>query len=84
MTENENPECCRRSFATSLKDTAKRLLDNPKLAPRKIARQRLEICESCDRYSKETMQCDICQCIMPIKTTFANMKCPIDKWEEVT
>ncbi len=78
----ENPECCRRSFAASLKDTALRLLKNPKLAPRAIAAERLAICERCDRYKADTTQCEICQCFMPIKTTFANVKCPLDKWEE--
>jgi len=78
----DQPECCRRSFGASLKDTAKRLLDNPKLAPRKVASERLTICEECDHYRKDKMQCDICQCVMPLKTTFSNMRCPIDKWEE--
>lgn len=78
----DHPECCRRSFASSLKDTARRLLEDPSFAPRKVAKQRLEICESCDRYQAESMQCAICQCIMPVKTTMANMKCPIDKWLE--
>lgn len=78
----DNLECCRRSFSASLKDTAKRLLENPRLAPRKVAKERLEVCQSCDRYIPENMQCSICQCIMPLKTTMANMKCPIDKWTE--
>jgi hypothetical protein len=24
----------------------------------------------------------VCHCIMPLKTTFANMSCPLDKWKE--
>ena len=88
MTENtedlNNPECCRRSFGDSLKDTARRLLDNPRIAPRAVAKGRLQICEECSHYMAESMQCDICRCIMPVKTTFANMRCPIDKWEEWT
>ena len=77
-----NPdECCRRSFAASIRDTAKRLLEDPSVAPRVIAAERLKICENCDRYtSKKT--CEICQCFMPLKTTMSNMKCPIDKWTE--
>jgi hypothetical protein len=75
-------ECCKRNFGDSLKDTAKRLLQNPRLAPRSVAQSRLKTCEQCDRYITENMQCSICQCIMPVKTTFANMRCPIDKWEE--
>lgn len=75
-------ECCKRNFGDSLKDTAKRLLDNPRLAPRHIAQERLKTCETCDRYIPESMQCSLCLCIMPVKATFANMSCPLDKWEE--
>ena len=79
---NDSLECCRRSFGDSLRDTAKRLIQNPRIAPRAVARERLTICESCDRYLPEKMQCSICQCIMPLKTTMSNMKCPVDKWFE--
>ena len=80
MTE-EAPDCCRRSFAASIKDTAARLLQDPTIAPRVVSRQRLDTCESCDRYT-EKKTCEICQCYMPLKTTMANMKCPIDKCVE--
>lgn len=76
----ENEECCRRSFGASLRDTAKRLFDNPKLAPRSVAAERMETCKACDHYKNDTTQCDICLCFMPIKTSFANVECPIDKW----
>ena len=78
---DDAPECCRRSFAASLKDTARRLLDDPTIAPRDVSRQRLEICERCDRYTAKKT-CEICQCFMPLKTTMANMACPIDLWKE--
>jgi hypothetical protein len=77
----ENPECCRRSFAASIKDTAKRLLEDPSVAPRSVAAERLATCEGCDRYT-ESKSCELCMCYMPLKTTMANMKCPIDKWTE--
>ena len=77
-----NPDCCRRSFAASIKDTAKRLLEDPTIAPRSVAADRMAICESCDRYMPESGQCSLCMCYMKLKTTMANMKCPIDKWEE--
>jgi len=79
--EDNAPECCRRSFAASIKDTARRLLEDPTIAPRDVSRQRLEICEGCDHYtSKRT--CELCQCFMPLKTTMSNMKCPLDLWFE--
>lgn len=81
MVEKEE-ECCRRSFGASLKDSARRVLENPKLVPRSVRKERIAICHSCERYLEDTDQCSICQCIMGIKTSFANMKCPIDKWDE--
>ena len=80
MTE-EAPECCRRSFAASIKDTAARLLADPTIAPRSVASQRMGVCESCDHFTK-SKTCEICQCYMPLKTTMSNMKCPLDKWIE--
>jgi hypothetical protein len=80
--ENKNPECCRRSFAASIKDTAKRLLEDPTVAPRRVHLLRMEICESCDRYNAKTETCTLCQCFMPLKTTMANMRCPLDLWTE--
>ena len=79
---SESPECCRRSFAASIKDTARRLLEDPTVAPRAVAAERLAICEQCDRYLPETGQCSLCQCYMKLKTAMANVKCPIDKWSE--
>ena len=78
MTE----ECCRRSFGASLRDTAKRLFENPKLAPRKVTADRMEICRACDHFDQITTQCSQCLCIMSLKTTFANVRCPTDKWGE--
>lgn len=82
--QDDSPECCRRSFGDSLKDTARRLLQNPRIAPRAVAKERMAICEGCPRYDHDKMQCLLCQCIMPLKTTMANMKCPLDKWFEYT
>ena len=79
---DDAPECCRRSFAASIKDTARRLLEDPTVAPRAVASERMTVCESCDRYRADSKTCEICGCYMPLKTTMANMKCPIDKWEE--
>lgn len=80
--EEQKEECCRRSFGDSLKDSARRVLENPKLVPRDVRLNRLELCHSCDRYLSKSDQCSLCLCIMGIKTSFANMRCPLDKWEE--
>lgn len=75
-------ECCRRSFRDSLKDSARRVLENPRIVPRSVRLKRLEICHACDRYLPDSDQCSICFCILGIKTSFANMRCPLDKWYE--
>jgi hypothetical protein len=82
MGDVNDPDCCRRSFAASIKDTARRLLDDPTIAPRDVSRQRLEICEGCERFQEKSRICDLCGCYMPLKTTMSNMKCPIDRWTE--
>lgn len=82
MGDVNNPDCCRRGFAASIKDTAKRLLEDPTIAPRSVAKDRIAICEGCDRYRSDSQTCELCGCFMPLKTAAANMRCPIDKWEE--
>lgn len=78
----QSPECCRRTFAASLKESASEVLKNPKLATRKVRKERLEVCYGCDHYKTDTDQCDVCQCIMGIKASFEAMDCPLDKWEK--
>jgi hypothetical protein len=82
MGDVNDPDCCRRSFAASIKDTARRLLEDPAVAPRAVVKERMTVCEECDRYREDSRTCELCGCYMPLKTTMANMKCPIDKWTE--
>lgn len=80
MTDDA-PECCRRSFASSLADTARRLLEDPTVAPGTVAEERLSICSTCEHLSA-SKTCDLCGCLMSLKVKMSNMKCPIDKWTE--
>lgn len=43
-------------------------------------KQRLEICNSCDFFNKQTSECSRCGCIMSIKTNLPEASCPIGKW----
>ena len=79
---SDAPECCRRSFAASIRDTAARLLADPTIAPRSVAAERMAICEGCEHYMAESGQCDICLCYMKLKCAMSNMECPIGKWSE--
>lgn len=42
--------------------------------------QRMAICQGCDRYKKETNQCNECGCFLAIKAKLTGMKCPLNKW----
>jgi len=44
------------------------------------AQERYDICKACDRFSKYTFQCKECGCIMKIKVTLIDSKCPLNKW----
>lgn len=46
----------------------------------KNAKERLDICLSCDRLIKLTKQCRECGCIMPAKVKLEKATCPLGKW----
>jgi len=73
-------ECCRRSFGASLFDTASRFMQDPTPAPAAVKEERMEICNGCE-HNKNGF-CELCGCVLKLKTGFANMKCPMDKWME--
>jgi hypothetical protein len=87
MTEENREhqeECCRRSFFASATDTAKRLVQDPSRAPDEVVKERMAICGQCSYYNHN--KCDLCGCVMTIKSQWANMTCPHDppKWVEFT
>jgi hypothetical protein len=45
-----------------------------------IQDKRLDICKSCDRYTKLTKTCKECMCFMPLKVMFKKVHCPLSKW----
>lgn len=44
------------------------------------SQKRLNICLSCDRLFKKTVQCKECGCYMPAKTQLPHAVCPLGKW----
>jgi hypothetical protein len=44
---------------------------------------RYAICKSCEFFTAQKT-CEKCQCIMPVKTVWADSECPIGKWAKVT
>lgn len=47
---------------------------------KEIRNTRLEICNSCEFFVKDTTACKRCGCIMSLKVNFVETKCPIGKW----
>ena len=60
------------------------MIQDPSLAPENVVKERMALCGMCDYYHHN--KCDLCGCVMTLKTTFANMTCPHDppKWTEFT
>ena len=44
------------------------------------AKDRMEICEQCDRYNSKLKLCKECGCFMPAKTMLTGSPCPLEKW----
>lgn len=44
------------------------------------AKERYEICKSCDEFTYALRVCSKCNCFMPVKTKMPWAKCPIGKW----
>ena len=47
---------------------------------KELRKERLDICNSCEFFNKESTACAMCGCIMSIKTNLVDTKCPIGKW----
>lgn len=77
MTE-ESQQCCKRSLAASLWDSAKRAIKDPVPIPAAAQEARLGECRGCDRFDGTT--CSECGCIMVLKVKFAEMECPVGRW----
>ena len=49
------------------------------LVSKEIREQRVELCKSCDNLNNVQI-CDLCGCIMPVKTWLKFSECPDKKW----
>jgi hypothetical protein len=45
-----------------------------------VNKQRLSICNECDKFLKHIKVCSECYCVMPLKVKLAGAVCPIGKW----
>jgi hypothetical protein len=48
---------------------------------REIAKDRLDICKTCEQYVEATTQCKECWCFMSAKTLWPSADCPLGKWD---
>jgi hypothetical protein len=55
-------------------DLAKKFVDNPQ------AKERFEICLKCPKFDINTDRCQMCGCVMTLKTFIPIAKCPENKW----
>jgi len=53
---------------------------NPFEQRRIVKEERLEVCNSCERYDKESTRCKECGCFMEYKAFIPFAKCPLGKW----
>ena len=45
-----------------------------------VRQERLDICNSCDKFNSTTKFCTNCICHIPSKSLFYYSECPLDKW----
>lgn len=72
-----------KGVATGIKNV---IIKNPVVEGK--ATTRLSVCYSCSSYrvklkvndEVKASQCDICKCVLELKTRVDNEKCPINKW----
>lgn len=50
--------------------------------PENVQKERYDICSNCDRLHKLLKTCQICHCVMPIKTKLPGASCPLSKWHK--
>lgn len=48
----------------------------------KISKERLAICQTCEKFNHVNSQCAECGCFMDYKTLLPYVSCPLDKWKE--
>jgi hypothetical protein len=50
------------------------------LCSEEIVQKRLDICNDCSQFNKESKRCYLCGCFMEHKIKFTSSACPASKW----
>jgi ribosomal protein L32 len=48
-----------------------------------VQAERLSICETCPEYKASIHLCNVCKCLVGLKTGLARQSCPLGKWMDV-
>jgi hypothetical protein len=46
----------------------------------RISKERLDICQVCEKFDVEHFKCNECNCLMKLKTLLPWATCPLGKW----
>lgn len=57
------------------------LLDTVWAARKRVADERLKICNECEHFQKDNSRCKKCGCFMNYKSLIMSSSCPINKWQ---
>jgi hypothetical protein len=72
------------SVLDKLKAVGKALSDKIEILSEEETNNRMDICKKCEKFNTNSNKgygrCEVCGCIMVIKTKFAQLACPIAKW----
>jgi hypothetical protein len=69
-----------RNLGNSLLEEAQSILkQNPKIT-KEQTEQRINICQECEFFIRESSRCQKCGCFLKWKTAWRSQKCPIGKW----
>jgi hypothetical protein len=58
--------------------------ENSKKVSLTFAEERMNICKSCEHFTKNLGACNLCGCLMVEKTKNVETSCPINKWQSIT
>ncbi len=47
-----------------------------------LKQERLATCHECENFKERFKKCSVCGCIMPLKVSLVDSKCPEGRWKE--
>lgn len=65
------------------KAVLKHIADGFRNVSDEVYKERVKICEGCDKFSQEARRCLECGCYVDTKASWASEECPLKKWLKV-